>query len=329
MKFKKEAKIGGVMLIVILLLFWGANYLKGTNLLNKNKHFYAVYNNVGGITRSNPVLINGFKVGAVEKIDFLDDNSGRLFIKFSVTKSEVFLPEDTEAKIISDGLLGSKAINLLLGKSNKELKSQDTLKSSIEASLSDAVSDQIAPLKRKAEGLISTVDSAIMVVSAIFNKQARSDLDSSFSSIRGSLQAFEKTMESVNLLVAEDRRVLNQILNNVESITSNFQKNNENLNATIANLESVTDSLAAADLKSVVDNAAVVMSNVNSLIEKINNGEGSLGALLHNDSLYKNLEAAAYDMDQLMLDMRLNPERYVHFSVFGRKHKDTPTKEGP
>lgn len=327
MKFKKEAKIGGVMVIVILLLFWGANYLKGTNLLNKNKHFYAIYNNVGGLTRSNPVLVNGFKVGSVEKIEFLEDNSGRLRIQFSVTNKDLFLAEDTEAKIISDGLLGSKAIKLLLGTSEKELESGTTLESSVEASLQDAVSEQIAPLKRKAEGLISTIDSAIVVVSAIFNKQARNDLDSSFASIRGTLQAFEKTMESVNALVEEDRAVIKSILVNVESITGNFEKNGEKLNKTLANIEKVSDSLAAADLKRTVDMASKAMGEVATLMEKVNNGEGSLGALLKNDTLYYNLEAAAYDLDQLMLDMRLNPERYVHFSVFGRKPKESPAEK--
>ena len=321
MKISKEVKIGSVMLLAILLLFWGANYLKGLDILHKNRHFYAEYENVNGLTRSNPIVINGLKVGMVEEIDFLPDNSGRLYVKFTVTKKDFLIPKDTEAKIVSDGILGSKAIRLGIGESSVYAEDGDTLVSNVEASLTEAVNQQIAPLKKKAEDLISTVDSAIIVVSAIFNKKARNDLDSGFASIRGSLEAFEKTMSQVDEMVREDRAHLKAIFINIESITKNLANNNEKLTRTLANLETISDSLAGANLKQTVDNASLAMKEIADLMQKVNNGEGSIGALLNNDSLYKNLEAAAYDLDQLMLDMRLNPERYVHFSIFGRKNK--------
>lgn len=321
MKIRKEVKIGFIMLLAIALLFWGANYLKGTNLLENNKRFFAVYERVDGLGTSNPVVINGYKVGQVEEISFLPDNSGRLLVKFTVTEKNFRISKDTRAKIISSDLLGSKSIELKLGRSNEELENLDTLQSDIEASLSESVNQQIAPLKRKAEDLISTVDSAIITVSAIFNKKARNDLDASFTSIKNSLETFEKTMNQVDGMVKDEREKIGDILTNFESITKNLANNNDKLTASLENIEAISDSLAGANLKQTVDNASIAMTEVSEVMRKINQGEGSLGQLINNDTLYINLERAAYDLDKLMLDMRLNPERYVHFSIFGRKNK--------
>lgn len=327
MKIRKEVKIGFLVLLTIGLGIWGAQYLKGTNLFDDNRRFFAIYDHVDGLAASNPVVINGYKVGQVESINFLEDYSGKLIVKFTVTEKNFRLPEDTKAKIISSDLLGSKSIDLNLGTSEVELKNLDTLESSIEASLTEAVNQQIAPLKRKAEELISTVDSAIIVVQSIFNKKARGDIGASFTSIRNSLEAFEKTMNRVDGLVEQEREHIAAIFQNVESITKNLARNNERLTQSLENIEAISDSLAGANLKQTVNNASFAMEEVAEVMEKINQGQGSLGQLINNDTLYTNLEAAAKDLDQLLLDMRLNPERYVHFSIFGRKKKDPAAKK--
>ncbi len=326
MKIRKEVKIGFIMLLSIGLLFWGANFLKGFDIFKNTKHYYAIYNQVDGLAVSNPVRINGFKIGQVENIEFLSDYSGRLIVKFTVTHEDFFIPDDTKAKIVSSDILGSKSIDLQLGSSAEGLDKNDTLSSEIEASLSESVNQQIAPLKKKAEDLIQTVDSAILIVSAIFNKKARTDLDSSFASIRSSLEIFERTMRHVDETVLEERQDLKEIIDNVNSITGNLAENNSKLTAVLSNMEAITDSLAGANLRETVSNASIAMEQVAELMQKVNSGQGTLGALMNNDTLYTNLEAAANDLDKLLLDMRLNPERYVHFSIFGRKDKSKKEK---
>ncbi len=321
MKVSKEVKIGGVMLLCIFLAVLGANYLKGKNIFDNSLKLYAIYNNVGGLARSNPVMFNGNKVGQVENVEFSKDFSGKLIVQFSVTESFIKIPKDSRAAIFSDGFLGGKAINLELGSSTELVTESDTLTSSIEASLQDAVNQQIAPLKNKAEDLIGSIDSAITTVKSIFNTQAQEDIGSSITNIRQSLAVFKQTMIDADAMVNENRQSLQRIFSNVESITKNFENNNEKLDQTLTNLKSISDSLAGANLQQTVNNASIAMQQVAELMQKVNNGEGSLGALMNNDTLYQNLEAAAYDLDQLMLDMRLNPERYVHFSIFGRKDK--------
>ncbi|MBD99656.1 MAG: ABC transporter permease [Verrucomicrobia bacterium] len=325
MTVKKELKIGLIALVCVALLFWGANFLKGTNLLKEDRSYYAIYSHIDGLSTSNPVNINGFKVGQVEEIRFMPDQSGNLIVRFTVTNRDFTIPKDTKAKIVSSDILGSKSINLVLGQSIIELQENDTLSSEIEATLTESVNQQIAPLKKKTEDLIQTVDSAILVVSSIFNKKARKELDASFSNIRSSLEAFERTMNQVEDMVVDERENLNAIFKNVESITRNLANNNEQLNSTLSNMEAITDSLAGANLKQTVNNASQAMVAVADVMRKINEGEGSMGQLVNNDSLYNNLENAALDLDKLLLDMRLNPERYVHFSIFGRKNKKVPT----
>lgn len=318
---KKEVKIGILVIVCMGLLFWGANYLKGTNILDNNRTYYAVYDRVDGLGISNPVVINGFKVGQVRKISFHADNSGKLLVAFSITEDQITIPNNTSARIISSDILGSKSVSLILGDSPVEAMDGDTLGSEIESSLTESVNQQIAPLKKKAEDLISTVDSAIVVVSQIFNKKARGDLDASFTSLRTSLQAFENTMKRAESIVAQEQDHISQIFAHIESITKNLSSNNEALTATIQNIESISDSLAGANLTQTVNNASYAMKQVAEVMDKINNGDGSLGQLLNNDTLYTNLEAASNDLDLLLLDMRMNPERYVHFSIFGRRDK--------
>lgn len=321
MKVSKELKIGFLVVVCLGLLFWGANYLKGIDIFKKNRTYYAKYERIDGLGVSNPVLLNGFKIGQVNLIDIANYETGELIVAFSITNEALNIPDNTIAEIISSDILGSKAISLRLGDSDSNAEHLDTLSSDVESSLSESVNQQIAPLKMKAEALISSVDSAIITVQSIFNKKARTDLDSSFSSMRSSLHAFERTMNRADAFVAKESENLALIFSHVESITRNLAQNNDKLSDVLENMEAITDSLAGANLKQTVNNASKAMKEVADVMHKVNNGEGSLGQLLNNDTLYQNLEAASNDLDLLLLDMRLNPERYVHFSIFGRKDK--------
>ena len=329
MKITKEIKFGIIVVAAIGLFIWGASFLKGKDLFTKDLHFYGVYSRIEGLGVSNPVIINGFKVGRVEKIYFHPNMSGDLVVKFSVNADQFDIPNDTKARIASADILGSKAINLMIGKSLSYAKNGDTLYSDVEASLSDEVNQQILPLKMKAEDLIQTVDSAIMVVSAIFNQQARNDLSASFGSIKRSLETFEMTAKRIDNLIAEEKDHFSAIFSNVESISNNLKNNNDNLTVAIKNINQVTDSIANSNLKQTINNAALAMESAAIVLKQIENGEGTVGALLNNDTLYTNLEAASRDLDKLFLDLRLNPERYVHFSIFGRKNKNKNKTEGP
>lgn len=323
---RKEVKVGIIVIIGIALLVWGFNFLKGTNILKKDRAYYAVYDRVDGLVEADPVIVSGYKVGQVKQITFLSDNTGRLVVKFMVDEKSISLPKDSKAKIVSSDILGSKSIELIPGISQKVIQPGDTLQSGIQPSLSAEVNQQIAPLKKKTEELIASIDSVATVFQVILNEDARGDISSSFSSIKKSINSLERTAFRLDTMVKDEKEKLSNIFSNVESITANFKENNEQLSNAITNFSAVSDSLAQADLTSTINNANKTMKTTAEIMDKINRGEGSLGMLINNDSLYNNLEAASNDLDKLLLDLRYNPSRYVHFSIFGRKDKPPSIK---
>lgn len=321
MKLKKEAIIGFFILIGILLLLWGLNFLKGSNIFTRSRHFYAIYNKVEGLEPASPVKFNGYQVGLVKEVYFHPAYDGRIVVKFSVEEKGLQIREDAKATIISADLLGTKAIDLYLGKSPKILQDGDTLLSDIEKSLTEEVNAQILPLKRKAEGLIQSIDSAVTIFTAIFNQDARAQLQQSFASIQRSIATFEKTAKRIDTLVSRESYTLSALLRNVRNIAANIDNNAPKINNIITNFSTLSDTLAAANFAQTITRTNEALKEVSYIMEKINKGEGSLGALLHNDTLYKNIEAASRDLDLLLEDMRLHPGRYMHFSVFGKKDK--------
>ena len=321
MKLSREAKIGGVVTLAIILFVWGLNFLKGENILSSSKMFYAIYPKIDGLVEGNPVQLNGFKVGRVSKLLFHPNNSGNVIVEFSLSNEVMELPKDSRAKIFSSDLLGSKAVDLVLGNDTAFLNDGDTLIAEIEINLQESVNQQIAPLKKKTEELISSIDSAVIIVQHILNEEARDNLGKGFESIQRSFSKFETVANNLDGLVEGNVDKLNDIFSKIQSIASNLNKNNKELTNVINNFSSISDSLAKANLASTFENANKALIDASQILEKINSGEGTLGLLINNDSLYNNLDAAASDLDKLLLDLKEHPKRYVHFSIFGKKDK--------
>jgi phospholipid/cholesterol/gamma-HCH transport system substrate-binding protein len=325
-KYKKEILIGFTVVIAIVLLFWGLNFLKGTNLLTKHNTYYAQYESVDGITVSSPIVLNGVQIGLVKEINFSDPKTGKVKLTLQIDNDEVFIPKDSWAKIVSADILGSKAIQIELGKSSEPLEPNQELKTAVEASLKDEVNRQILPLKLKAEELISSLDSAIEVVQVILNENARKNIESGLGQFEKTLKNLEFATRALDTLLVTEKGKIAHITGNLSAVTATFKNNTEQLDNTIKNISTISDSLAAADITQTVNNAKKAMAQVSEIMQKINNGEGTMGQLVNNDTLYNNLEKSAEDLDKLLKDMRINPGRYVHFSIFGRRDKYKPTE---
>ncbi len=321
MKLSKEIKISLVMLVGIALFIFGFNYLKGSNIFTHQKTVYAVYTNVEGLLESNNVQLRGLKIGIIQKIALLpDDKTGRILVTMKIDNA-VNIPTDSKAKIFSFDLLGSKAIGVEFGTASTYIKSGDTLRSEIEDDLKTTVDKRIAPLQKKAEGLISSIDSVMVVVQEVLNKDARHNLTKSFESIKRAIETFEKTSFRLDTIVVTQQYKLSSIFSKMESITSNLANNNEKITKVLNNFESISDSLAKSNIKTTIYNANVALRDASIILDKINKGQGTMGMLLNNDSLYRKLDASAKDLDELLKDFKENPKRYVHFSVFGKKEK--------
>lgn len=316
---KKETKLGIVIVVSLILFIYGLNYLKGKDIFNEQKVFYTIYDRIDGLSVSNPVQINGYKIGQVSDIHFHPNNSGKIVVQFFIKNINIKLPSNTKAKIISSDLLGSKAIALEFEElQGGELKDGDTLVSAIQESLQKQVSNEILPLKEKAQTMMASIDSVMSVIQAIFNDKTKENIDNSISKLKMALNSIEHTTTNLDTLVSNEKSRLVRIFENIESISLNLKNNNEKITHILSNLSNVSDTLAKAEIASTINKANDALTNANSILEDINSGKGTIGQLISNDSLYNELESASKNLDLLLEDMRLNPNRYVHFSVFGK-----------
>lgn len=319
MKISKEFKIGIVVICSIATFVWGLNFLKGSNLFSHKYYLYAVYPKIDNLIPANPVLINGYKIGQVSKISlFQQGGKNKVLVKFILTE-DLQIPRGSIAKAISSDLLGSKAVEIIYSNETEFVKNGDTLIAGTEEGFKESLDKRIAPIQAKAENLIISMDSVMNVVSLILNSKTRENIDKSFESVRKAIATLEKTAYKLDDLIGSEKTKISNVMSNLNQITSNLNKNGERIDHIISNINNMTDSLAKAQLKDAINNADKSMKELNSLLAKINEGQGTIGKLAKNDSLYNNLNKSSEDLDKLLKDLRLNPERYIHFSVFGRK----------
>lgn len=308
-------KIGLVLVVAFGIIIWGINFLKGKNFFIKENAFYVIYDRIDGLVESSPVMLNGYKIGQVRDIRFVSDNSGRIIVDFAIRKN-IQLRDSTVAKISSIDLMGTKSIEIVQGNSTKFHNSGDTLIASVEQSIKDQVSIQMLPLKVKAEDLMLSLDSVLAVVQYIFNENTRENIANTFISIKKTIQNLEEASIALDTLMQTEKGKLSRIFSNIESITMNLKNNNENINYILKNFSNISDSLSRADIANTINNANKALSDVNTILNRINRGEGTIGQLAKNDTLYFNLEEATYNLNKLLYDMQKNPKKYVHFSLF-------------
>lgn len=318
MKIKREYSIALLVLGGVGLLIFGVNYLKGLDLFQKRNVYHVVYNNVAGITGASPVYYHGFKVGLVIGTNLMTDGTGRVAVSFQLNEDRLKLPEDTKVQIYSADLF-TRAIQLQLGVSTKMAQAGDTLVGDAQLSLTDAVGEQIDPLKAKAEGMIASVDSVLNSFQQLLNKEAVGDIDSSFTSIRDALESLSRTAERLDRLVAVESLTLSATLKNMETVSGTLARNSDEMDHIFTNLDILSAELATGRLRTILEEMAQASAELKKVATGISNGEGTMGKLMKDDSLYNNLNGATAELDLLLEDLRMNPNRY--FSVFGKKDR--------
>ena len=312
MKISNETKIGALTAVAITVLILGYSFLRGNDVFSSSNKFYAIYRSVEGLTISKPVLVNGFQIGRVSKMQLHSD--GRTTVEFKVDK-QYNIPDNTLAKLQSTDLLGSKAIVFELGNSNKYAADEDTLRADIQGSLAES----LQPIQKKAEVLITKVDSALSAINKIMNPKFQANVDKSFTSIANSLQTLEGTTKKIDAIVGSQSAHINGIMANADAASANLKNSSAHLTGISGNFEKFSTDLANSNIKGTLDNANKAMADLQATINKINSGQGSLGLLMNDDKMYNNLNSASSNLNNLFLDIKAHPSRYVHFSVFGKK----------
>ena len=310
MKIQQEVKIGFVITLAIALLIWGMNFLKGRNILSGNERYYIVYERIEGLVETSPVLFRGYKIGQVDNIHFKEPKKDKLIVEISIEK-HMRLPLNTQAIIFSSDLMGTKAIKLSIPEITQYHEPGDTLVPVVEADLTEQVSVQMLPLKNKAESLMKEIQDALTIIRLLFNEQTRDNVIKSVESIKNISVNLEKTSSKFDTLKFES------IIANIESITRNIKNSNKDVNVAIKNLSNISDSIAKSDLSATIEGFKLAISQLSAIANQINKGQGSLGMLINDESLYMRLDGVVGDLDTLVQDISNNPKKYVHFSIFG------------
>jgi phospholipid/cholesterol/gamma-HCH transport system substrate-binding protein len=328
LSLSREVKIGLMVIITLATSVWGFNFLKGVNLFSSHEYYHVLYPHTSGLEVSAPVVANGYKVGSVASIEYLGDRGGLILVKFRVWEKSLRIPADTKAHISTPGFLSSKVIDLRIGELNALAQPGDTLDGSMEEDLSAQVNNVVKPLKDKAERLISNIDSLIVPLQVVLSEGGVENLRRSFERIPQIIRNIEHATLMVDTLVTTQQSRISKIIGNIDAISTNFRDNNDKLSALIQNFSSISDSLKEANLKQLFIQANETLNSMNHIMKTIEAGEGTLGALVNDKSLYNSLDSSAAELRNLLEDVKSNPDRYIHFSVFHfqKKAKMKPEK---
>jgi len=307
LKLSREVKTGILVLLGILAMIFGFSYLKSSSVFDNSSKYHAVYDNVGGLQMGTQVSINGLVVGNVTNIKFKNEKF-KSVVTFSVNNQFNF-SENSIAEIFDTGIIGGKGIQVIpVYDGAPAAQSGDTLVSQVKPGITDLVQEKLTPLQLKVEGAVTHADSLLVNVNDVLDANTRMELRQSISGLNALINSFQTSAVSLNKLLKQNEEQLDSSLKNINIITSNFAD--------------LSEELASSELGTTVASLQTTVNNLNQLLAKIENGEGSLGKLANDEAFYDNLSNASRELDLLLQDFRLNPKRYVNVSVFGKKQKE-------
>jgi phospholipid/cholesterol/gamma-HCH transport system substrate-binding protein len=312
LRLTKEIKAGLIVVLGITALILGFSYLKSNSLLGKSTTLYAVYDHVGGLQSGTTVSLNGFSVGTIDDITFLDE-TGKLMVSFTLT-TDLPIPADSKAELYDTSVIGGKGLQIVLGTPGSTIaQNGDTLTSMVKIGMTDRITELMEPLEAKVNSAIVETDLLMKNLNQLLDTDSQALLRETlknFSETSASLKVISKNV-SENL--AANEKALGTILENTAELTSN--------------LSSVSQTLNEADLKGLMTDLDASISATKEILEGIKNGDGAVGQIFTNQELYVSLTSNLNQLEWLLQDLRLNPKRYLSVSVFGKKQKDYVTPE--
>ena len=308
MKFTKEIKVGFLAVLGIMMSVFSYNYLKGINLFDKNRKFIVKYEKVDGLSVSNPVTMNGFKIGKVQKINFNSKNTRELLVDI-IIDNDVIFPKTSLAELYETGLIGGKAIAIIPDYKNDSTIAidGDYLKGVIKPGLTELVNQILPQVQLQIEAVMKNAEIVLQNINTLFDDETKKELKSSIEDFSNLTSSLSETSDEISKLIADNSENLTNSLSDFRSASNN--------------IKSITDSLNSDDIKSITINLNSLVNNLNSITTSLKNSEGTAGKLINDKSIYDNLENATNQLNRLIEDIKLNPRRYINFSVFGKKNK--------
>lgn len=307
-----QAKVGIFSTISIAIFILGFYFLKGNNLFVRKNVYYAVYDQIDGLYKSNMVDIKGVHVGRVGDIEF-DPVTGKIVVQLDLDKG-IRIPksDSTQAMLISTDFLGSKKVALVFGRSSTYYEDGDTLNTFFKKDLTEQIGSQIDPIMGGINRMIPTFDSTVGGVKYLLDPRNP-------RGIYHTLDGLNDAIAKVNVILAQNQQTIHLTLRNLESITKNVEKSNGEITAILKNASNITDSLQQANLKQTIENLNLTITELNEVVADINSGKGTLGKIVKDDELYAKVDSAVNHLDVLLKDVKARPYRYISINVLGSK----------
>ncbi|MGP1514713.1 MAG: MlaD family protein [Bacteroidales bacterium] len=300
MKTRNEFQIGLIGLITLVMLFLGIKFLRGSEIFSSNKNYFAIYNNVSGMNRSSYIYVNGLKVGYVKEITPMDNHNKHFLVEIAIDK-KLEIPKDSRLILFSNGLLGNKNLRIDIGDSPLMLADKDTLLGYVEKGIIDGLSAKISPVMSDLSSVIKRIDTLTAAMNHTFNVQSQENIRQTLNNIKSVSSKLDNIAQSTSNLLEKDKNKLNNIVTNIETITRNVL--------------SITDSIDANKIASTLKDVNASLLSLNSMLRKIEKGNGNLGQLLNDEQLYINLTESTKNLNLLLEDIKKNPKKYINIKL--------------
>lgn len=318
LKISKELKAGFIAVVGICASIFGMNYLKSSTLFDSAKTYYAVYDHVGGLQSGTAVSLNGFNVGTIQDVGFLNQR-GQLLVTLSIT-SDFEFSRNSLAELYDTGIIGGKGIQIVQKFDNAPLaQSGDTLPTSVKPGITELVQQKLTPLQLKVEDAITNADSLVVAINNVLDVNTQANLKQTSAELLEISKSLNGVTSSLNELMSSSNADIQNTLKNTNDISEN--------------LKMITDSIPSTDVAVIVSESKEITKKLTAILEQLEKGEGSLGKMMSNDDLHQNLLSTSKELELLLQDLRLNPKRYIDISLFGKKQKayvlpsDDPAKK--
>ncbi|MDA9809715.1 MlaD family protein [Flavobacteriales bacterium] len=320
MKFKKQFLIGIISIVGLFIIVVGSYFLKGQELWKSRYVYYSKFTNTEGLTTGRSVNLNGLKVGIITNVKFDPQNFNSILVEFELTNPNVQKLQKGSTILLNSDLLSGAYLDIAWGDSSTFHQAKDTIPSSVSLALEDQINERLLPLEKKTNELISTADSAIKTIEAIFSRNT-DNLDASFDGIKNSIRNLEKVSLEISSLVKSERSNISDIILNVKTITTNLKESNEVINKILQNASDLSDTLIASDISATIENAKESLKEVNLILYDIQHGDGTLTHLIKDSTMYYSVNIMLEEATRLIENIKTEPKRYVQFSIFGGKDK--------
>jgi len=316
MKISQEVKVGLFAVIVLVMFYFGFEFLKGSDFFSSTRKYQVTYDNIDGLTPSNPVRINGLSVGRVKSIEILQDQRNKLLVTLELRK-DIRVTQGSKAILADDGLLGGKVVQLDINPGAPVMDDGGTLVAAKESGLSALIREKTLPVLNNVDSLTSQLNHVVAQfgqTGAVLNK---------------TLQSADATVSTLGLTVSENRAAIQGALGSVNRLAASLVETEKQLKPILTKADNFADSLQGLQLKQTLASVNKTVDNLQSILASINKGQGSLGKLTSDEALYRNINSTTTSLEKLLTDLREHPKRYVHFSLFGRKDKSVPATTEP